>query len=97
MLENNRDEDVCRKWDDLAEEDHTYQTASVHGDPHVEHDPWALVSKVSPRDLCPVAVFVPISLRIHYWQRTVPILYLSTTNGEHCTGDAIEMSTPQAW
>ena len=25
MLENNRDEDVCRKWDDLAEEDHTYR------------------------------------------------------------------------
>ena len=23
MLENKRDEDVCRKWDDLAEEDHT--------------------------------------------------------------------------
>ena len=25
MLENNRDEDVCRKWDDLAEEGHTYR------------------------------------------------------------------------
>ena len=25
MLENNRDEDVCREWDDLAEEDHTYR------------------------------------------------------------------------
>ena len=25
MLENNRDDDVCRKWDDLAEEDHTYR------------------------------------------------------------------------
>ena len=25
MLENNRDEDVCRKWDDLAEQDHTYR------------------------------------------------------------------------
>ena len=25
MLEHDRDEDVCRKWDDLAEEDHTYQ------------------------------------------------------------------------
>ena len=25
MLENNRDEDVCRKWDDLAEEDFTYR------------------------------------------------------------------------
>ena len=25
MLENNRDEDVCRKRDDLAEEDHTYR------------------------------------------------------------------------
>ena len=24
MLENNRDEDVCREWDDLAEQDHTY-------------------------------------------------------------------------
>ena len=23
MLEHNRDEDVCRKWDDLADEDHT--------------------------------------------------------------------------
>ena len=23
MLENNRDDDVCRGWDDLAEEDHT--------------------------------------------------------------------------
>ena len=45
----------------------------------------------------PVAVFVPISLRFHCWQRTVPILYLPTTNGEHCTGDAIEMCTPQAW
>ena len=25
MLENNRDEDVCRKCDDLAEEDHAYR------------------------------------------------------------------------
>ena len=25
MLEDNRDEDVCRKWDDLAEQDHTYR------------------------------------------------------------------------
>ena len=25
MLENNRDEDVCREWDDLAEQDHTYR------------------------------------------------------------------------
>ena len=25
MLENNRDDDVCRKWDDLAEQDHTYR------------------------------------------------------------------------
>ena len=25
MLQNNRDQDVCRKWDDLAEEDHTYR------------------------------------------------------------------------
>ena len=25
MVENNRDEDVCRKWDDLAEQDHTYR------------------------------------------------------------------------
>ena len=25
MLEHNRDEDVCRKWDDLADEDHTYR------------------------------------------------------------------------
>ena len=25
MLENNRDEDVCCDWDDLAEEDHTYR------------------------------------------------------------------------
>ena len=25
MLEHNRDEDVCRKCDDLAEEDHTYR------------------------------------------------------------------------
>ena len=25
MLENNRDEDVCRKWDDLAEQNHTYR------------------------------------------------------------------------
>ena len=25
MLENNRDEDVCRKWFDLAEEDHSNQ------------------------------------------------------------------------
>ena len=25
MLENNRDEDVCRKWDDLAEQDQTYR------------------------------------------------------------------------
>ena len=23
--ENNRDEDVCRKWDDLAEQDHTHR------------------------------------------------------------------------
>ena len=28
MLENNRHEDVCRKWDDLAEEDHTYRRMS---------------------------------------------------------------------
>ena len=25
MLENNRDEDVCRKWDDLVEQDHTVE------------------------------------------------------------------------
>ena len=25
MHENNRDEDVCRKWDDLAEQDHTHR------------------------------------------------------------------------
>ena len=25
LLENNRDEDVCRKWDDLADQDHTYR------------------------------------------------------------------------
>ena len=25
MPQNNRDDDVCRKWDDLAEEDHTYR------------------------------------------------------------------------
>ena len=25
MLEKNRDEDVCRKWDDLAVQDHTYR------------------------------------------------------------------------
>ena len=25
MLENNRDEEVCRKWDVLAEQDHTYR------------------------------------------------------------------------
>ena len=25
MLENRRDEDVCRKWDDLAEQDHTHR------------------------------------------------------------------------
>ena len=25
MLENNGDEDVCRKWDDLEEQDHTYR------------------------------------------------------------------------
>ena len=25
MLENNRDEDVCPKWDDLAEQDHIYR------------------------------------------------------------------------
>ena len=25
MIQNNRDEEVCRKWDDLAEEDHTYR------------------------------------------------------------------------
>ena len=25
MLGNNRDEDVCPKWDDLAEQDHTYR------------------------------------------------------------------------
>ena len=25
MLENNRDEDVCRKWDDLPDEDDTYR------------------------------------------------------------------------
>ena len=25
MIENNRDEDVCRAWDVLAEQDHTYR------------------------------------------------------------------------
>ena len=25
MFEHNRDEDVCRKWDDFADEDHTYR------------------------------------------------------------------------
>ena len=25
MLEHDRDEDVCRKWDDLEEEDFTYR------------------------------------------------------------------------
>ena len=25
MLEHDRDEDVCRKWDDLAEQDFTYR------------------------------------------------------------------------
>ena len=25
MLEDNRDEDVCREWDALAEQDHTYR------------------------------------------------------------------------
>ena len=24
MIENNRDEDLCRKWDALADEDHTH-------------------------------------------------------------------------
>ena len=24
MIENHRDEEVCRRWDDLADEDHTY-------------------------------------------------------------------------
>ena len=24
MIENNRDEEVCRRWDVLADEDHTY-------------------------------------------------------------------------
>ena len=25
MIENNRDEEVCRRWDVLADEDHTYR------------------------------------------------------------------------
>ena len=25
MIENKRDEDVCRKWDDFAEQDFTYR------------------------------------------------------------------------
>ena len=25
VIQNNRDEDVCRAWDDLAEQDHTYR------------------------------------------------------------------------
>ena len=35
---------------------------------------------------------MPISLRIHCWQRGVPICgTFRQRNGEHCTGDAIEM------
>ena len=26
MIENNRDEEVCRRWDVLADEDHTYRS-----------------------------------------------------------------------
>ena len=42
MFENNRDEDVCRKWDDLAEQDHTcritFTTGKIGGSLSVSQD-----------------------------------------------------------
>ena len=44
MLENNRDEDACRKWDDLAEEDFTYRMSeSEHF--HYRQNWWITLNK----------------------------------------------------
>ena len=44
MLENNRDEDVCRKWDDLAEQDHTYRMSESENF-HYRQNWWISLNK----------------------------------------------------
>ena len=46
MLENNRDDDVCRKRDDLAEEDHTYRMVRIRREYfHYKQNWWISLNK----------------------------------------------------
>ena len=44
MIENNRDEDVCRAWDILAEQDHTYHMSESEYF-HYRQNWWISVNK----------------------------------------------------
>ena len=72
MIEHNRDEEVCRRWDVLAEEDHTYHL-SVKGYFYYKNK-WWLHSNKSGSDTLPLrktlstleCLFTPRS-----WRRTI--------------------------
>ena len=44
MIQNNRDEDVCRAWDDLAEQDHTYRMSESEYF-HYRQNGWITLNK----------------------------------------------------
>ena len=45
MIENNRDEEVCRAWDVLADEDHTYHHMSEEEYFHYKNNWWISLNK----------------------------------------------------
>ena len=51
MIENNRDEEVCRAWDVLADEDHTYHMSQKY---FYYRDNWWLHLNKSGNDTQPL-------------------------------------------
>ena len=52
MIENNRDEEVCRRWDALADEDHTYHLSE--GEYFYCKNKWWLYSNKQGSDTMPL-------------------------------------------
>ena len=86
MIENHRDEDLCRRWDALADEDHTHHlTAQEYF--HYESKWWLHSNKQGSNTM-------PLRHRLDFKQAFVYLATIATRSRRSTTGAYLLLHTP---
>ena len=87
MIENHRDEDLCRRWDALADEDHTHHLTAQE---YLHYkSKWRLHSKNQGSNTMPLRHRPDFKQTLSTWQRLQqeageePRVPTNTNNGRH--------------